>query len=378
MNNYTEQMENALWQKWNELDEDYDNSLTIEFLNSEGEFRTFGDGVTALITKKYPGVVPDEVSKFIVEMCKNNDMDINDIASRNTLKNWFDGDKRPKKGETDREHMFALAFALNFNTQETAELFHKVFLDRAFDFRNEKELIYYFCLSNKKNWKDAKRLIQSVEHSAKSDDITVYTAMIKADVDTFADEKELLSYISNHRHNLEQSNKTAKEYLAILLKDAKELARTEASLPEHEGQFDGAWKKEENVSTNFMFAVITDTTPSSSKGTATLFKNARLPKEIKNRFPEAASFSEKEPTYESIRKMLILLFSYTFWYQVQWKNVQIDIDDYTEQLNALLNECGMSLLYYGNPYDWMFLYCTMFERPLDTFRDIISLVSNDE
>ena len=110
----------------------------------------------------------------------------------------------------------------------------------------------------------------------------------------------------------------------------------------------------------------------------TVFKNARLPKEIKNRFPEATSFAEKEPTYESIRKMIILLFSYTFWYQVQWKNVQIDIDDYTEQLNALLNECGMSLLYYGNPFDWLFLYCTVSERPLDTFRDMIDLILDNE
>ena len=376
--NYTEQMENALWQKWNELDEELDNTTTLDFLNDEDEFRTFGDGLVTLISKKYPDADLTDASKFLAAMCKENDRDINVIASRNTLKNWFEGDKRPKKGEADREHMFALSFALNFTTEETAELFHKVYLDRAFDFRNEKELVYYFCISNNKSWSDAQSIIGSIEHLEGSYDKTIYTSVIKKDVDTFTDEAQLLTYIKNHRHNLEQSNKTAKEHLARLLAETKELVRIEATLPEHEGQYDGMWKKEDTVSTNFMYSVITDTTPSSSKGTTTVFKNARLPKEIKNRFPEATSFAEKEPTYESIRKMIILLFSYVFWYQVQWQNVQIDIDDYTEQLNALLNECGMSLLYYGNPFDWLFLYCTVSERPLDTFRDMIALILDNE
>lgn len=151
-------MENALWQKWNELDDEFDNTETLDFLNSEDGFRTFGDGVIALINKKYPDANFENVRKFLAAMCNENNMDINDIGSRNTLKNWFEGDKRPKKGETDREHMFALAFALNFTTDETAELFHKVYLDRAFDFRNEKELVYYFCISNNKKWSDAKSI----------------------------------------------------------------------------------------------------------------------------------------------------------------------------------------------------------------------------
>ena len=108
-----------------------------------------------------------------------------------------------------------------------------------------------------------------------------------------------------------------------------------------------------------------------------MFKNVRLPKEIESRFPEAASFSDKEPTYESIRKMIVFLFSYTFWYHVQWEQKNFDVEDYTEQLNALLNECGFSPLYCGNPYDWMFLYCTLSDTPLDVFRGILAEVLTD-
>ena len=50
----------------------------------------------------------------------------------------------------------------------------------------------------------------------------------------------------------------------------------------------------------------------------------------------------------------------------------IDIEDYIEEINVHLNESGFSLMYYGNPYDWMFLYCTLAECPLDAFRGLLA------
>ena len=369
---YTEQMEDALWQRWSEYDDDY--KLTIEFLNSDDNFRSFGDGLISLMQKKDLSMDTEKAIKHLSACCKKNSVDECEIGSTNTLKSWFRGGPRPKKGEDSRDSMFALAFALEFTPDETVELFHKVYLDRAFNFRNEKELVYYFCLANKKSWSDAKRLIASIEYAADGYDATVYTDVIRADIDRFSVENELIDYIKTHRRNMNQNNVSAKKYLEKLLTQAKYLARLEAELPEHDGQFEGAWKSEDTVSVNFMYALITETTPSAKKGTTTVFKNARLPKEIKSRFPEAGSFSEKEPTYESIRKMIVMLFSYTFWYHVQWEHKDFDIEDYIEQLNALLDECGLSPVYYGNPYDWMFLYCSLSETPLDTFREVVAEV----
>ena len=375
---YTEQMEEALWQKWSEYDTDAEYASTIEFLNSEDGFRSFGEGLVALMQKKDQSMDIEKAITYLIACCRKNGVDEHEIGSTNTLKSWFKGGPRPKKGEDSRDAMFAVAFALEFTPDEAAELFHKVYLDRAFNFRNEKELVYYFCLANGKTWTEAKKIIATIEHNGDSYDATLHTAAIQMDVDKFSSESELLTYIKTHRHNMEQNNVTAKKHLNRLLKDAKKFARLEAELPEHEGQFDGAWKNEDTVSINFMYSLITDTTPSAKKGTTTVFKNARLPKEIKNRFPEAGSFSEKEPTYESIRKMVIFLFSYTFWYHVQWEQKDFDIEDYTEQLNALLNECGFSPLYYGNPYDWMFLYCTLSDAPLDVFRGMVSESLSEE
>ena len=140
MGNYTEQMENELFDqfyKFDDYDEDY--SVLINMLNGENDFRSFGEGLLFYLQKKDPSLNKENVIKFIEEKCVANDVPKNEVASLNTLKNWFKNDLRPKKSEESRKSIFALAFALQFGVKETAELFHKVYLDRAFDFRNEKE-----------------------------------------------------------------------------------------------------------------------------------------------------------------------------------------------------------------------------------------------
>lgn len=386
MTNYTQQMENALFEQWDEFD-DYneDYSSLIGKLNSDDAFRTFGDGLLSFLQKRNPELTAETAIKYIEELCENTGVLKSDIASTNTLKSWFKGGPRPKKGEDSRASVFALAFALSLTPNETAELFHKVYLDRAFDYRSTNEIIYYYCLNNNKSWQDANRLIASVQIENVDDaDATVYTAQIKTDIETIINESMLLSYIAKHGHNLEKKNVSAKQAVQKLLKEANALAKEDATeriaytdgkeTPIYKERFTGYDKD----SLNFTYEVITDLTVSGSKGTITLFKNARLPKEIKNRFPEAVTLSKKDPTYEELRKLIVLLASYIFWSKMQNAKRFIDLDDYIEEINVHLNESGFSLIYYGNPYDWMFLYCTLSDRPLDTFRGLLAEVLEEE
>ena len=386
MTGYTQQMENALFEQWDEFD-DYneDYSSLIEKLNSENAFRTFGDGLLFFLQKRNPELTTETAIKYIEELCENTGVLKSDIASANTLKSWFKGGPRPKKGEDSRTSVFALAFALSLTPNETAELFHKVYLDRAFDYRSTNEIIYYYCLNNNKSWQDANRLIASTQMENIDDaDTTIYTAQIKTDIKAIINESMLLSYTAKHGHNLEKKNVSAKQAVRKLLKEANVIAKEDATeriayadgkeVPIYKERFAGYDKD----SLNFTYEVITDLTVSGSKGTITLFKNARLPKEIKNRFPEAVTLSKKDPTYEELRKLIILLASYIFWSKMQKAKQLIDLDDYIEEINVHHNESGFSLMYYGNPYDWLFLYCALSDRPLDTFRGLLAEVLEEE
>ena len=373
---YTEQMESKIFNQWDEFDnynEDY--SSLIDTLNGENTFRSFGDGLLLFMQKKKPNLTAETAVKLLDKLCLECKVPVKDIASANTLKSWFKGGPRPKKGEESRKSMFALAFALELTPAETAELFHKVYLDRAFDYRNADEIIYYFCLNNKKSWADAEGLISlSQGTNGDNNDHTVYTAQIRADIDLITDESELISYISKHRHNLEKANISAKKNLQDLISNAKTIAKTESESAEYDDIFKGSDKD----SLNFLYEMVTSLSVSGDKGTKTLFKNARLPKEIKNRFPEAATLSKNEPTYEELRKMIILLFSYVYWYKIQKSDTTTMIDDYISEVDVYLTDSGLSPIYYGNPYDWLFLYCSLAERPLDTLRAILAEVLAEE
>ena len=118
MDAYTVQMENRLWG----IDEyDYTGQDVINILNKE--FRSFGDALLNIMEKNCEAPISDPV-KYIKSMCLKNNVPVNAVASDNTLRAWFRG-IRPKKSTKSREEMFALAFALGLNADETIDLFHK-------------------------------------------------------------------------------------------------------------------------------------------------------------------------------------------------------------------------------------------------------------
>ena len=81
---------------------------------------------------------------------------------------------------------------------------------------------------------------------------------------------------------------------------------------------------------------------------------------------------KNQHTYEEIRKIIILLYSYSVWYRVQYKGELYDFDEYVDDLNNVLFESNMPTLYAGNPFDWLFMACSAADRPLDMFRGILS------
>ena len=364
---YTEKMEDSLFRQWSIDEEDYSGVRAI--LGSE--FRTFGEGLLDIMTVKY-GAIDDPIA-FIRKEASERGVLLSAIGSLNTLKNWFHGGPRPKKGDATRQSMFALAFALNLSIDETKMLFHKVYLDRAFDFRETLDIVVFYCLSHNRTWDDVQSLLMQTGESV-VDDHTVYTQVLKDRVSALSADLELIDFLQRHQHNLSKKNVTAKQQLEELLLKANAFAQKELESTAMEEQFKGS----DRSSNSFTYEMIIGISPSGEKGTISLFKHAALPKEIRNRFPEAASFSKKNPTYEELRKMIILLYSYIFWYQVQQQHCQIDLDDYIAEMNAMMTECGFSELYMGNPYDWMFMYCTLNEQPLDTFRGLMLEVLEQE
>ena len=117
---------------------------------------------------------------FLRRCFEEKDISIKELGSPNTPKNWLNNGERPPKGEISRRKMFVLAFALGLNADETAYLFQRVFLDRAFNPRNYKELIYYYCIENGLSLSKAEEMIsQVVIDKTDYKDETIYTKMLE-------------------------------------------------------------------------------------------------------------------------------------------------------------------------------------------------------
>lgn len=379
---YTKRLEREIWNMAEELDENEDFSVAIDFLNSKENFQSFGVRLAVFIAKNLS--LPSTDSKAIItalsEQCKKNGVPLSEIGSYNTLHNRFDKDIRP----ASRRSMFALAFALCLSVDETKNMFHKIYLDRAFYYRNEKEVIYYYCLKNNKSWADAARLIADVDDLSKdySDD-TQYTQAISNSIDGFQSEQDLLEHIRRNGHNFEKKSVTVKSKIKYYLSEARKCVQDETI------RYQLDYKNKDTKSNNFLYETITGMNITGKEGTKTVsFKNAILPKEIKNCFPQARTLDrydkDNNMSSEEYRKTIILLFSYWYWYQIQCtKNVYTDVD-YIKDINNVLSECNFPKMYYGNPFDWMFVFCTytstqddllsFYHRPLDLFRDLLESV----
>ena len=368
---YTENMQNEVKLALDkDLDGDNVGDAGLEFLNRKDGFRSFGDGLLAVISGKYSDMNIDNVIANIKKYAESNGVPLKKIASPNTFTNWFKKDIRPKKGETSRHSMFALAFAMNFSVAETKYLFENVYLDRAFDYRKEEELIFYFCLRSGKTWAEAENLIEKAKNLTRQyEDKTILTLEMQGELEAINDEATLLLYIATHGHNFAKNNVKAKKVFAELLSHAKTVALSEV-IKMHKEVPNGKWNPEKEISNNYLFEIITDQKASSKAGTKTIFNNVDLPQEITSRFPEAGTFSKTDMTYEEIRKAIILLHFYNYCID-NWN--ETDFDDFVEEMNNILNDCCLAELYPGNPFDWLFLYSMTYEDyPLDAFRGVIA------
>ena len=291
---YTMELIDAAYDCAQETYETDDYATLLDFLNSSN-FRTFGEALESIIRRKMPADCTLSPKEFLQKRCKETGIT---VASASTLRNWFNGTPRPKKDAKSREDMFALSFVLGLTTEEAKTLFHDAYLDRAYNKRNYRELIYYYCLKNKHDYAHAQKLISMVSFSEDIQDSTIYTAVLSAQADSLLEDTQLIAYINNHPHNFHLNNISAFAEYERLLETAsltvdKELGflkRDSAKIERTRGDWDSkrlADLADKNInSAAFDFEVITGQSITGVKGTEPLsFKNTELPKEIKTNFP---------------------------------------------------------------------------------------------
>lgn len=414
-----------------------DTEDIVDFLKNPESFRTFDKGLIELLKRNgYPGDTDNlvEMSNYLISKIR----DIHSTITKKTVDSWFSGEHRPKIEAGSRQKIYEICFALNLTYKETRWFFHHVYYDRAFNCHTIEEAVFFYAFLNGISYGQAKNIINEIHSAAaetetSSDVESNYTQYIKNKITDFQSEDELKEFLISNKENFASWNRSALNNLNDLM---SELIATE----EAKKEIDNLKRKlrnelkSHNTSKNLnsihidhygqcgllMKEILYDAQHQNYYASATEYiletidnknirnntfllnrllctvsgipRNTEIPYIVQNNFPSKKVMSDVlskskisvSKSYDSIRKMIVLLDFYRFWVQI--KIGITDISDnkdnlytiYLDEANHLLYQCGYEELYAGNPYDWLFLCSAQNDEPLEFFRACMLNLLPDE
>ena len=397
-----------------------DCNEAYQYLQNSSNFVSFQEGLTALMQQcGYTGSLkdPEEKTAYLLQKLATIHVKITEI----TVRDWFSGKRRPALDSRSREIIYEICFALGASFELVQEFFRQVYFSRSFNCHTIKEAVYYYCLHQNHSYDHALELYETIKampETAKSEaSDPIYTDQIRNALDNCRSDEEFLAYFSRNKSLFDRWNQRALFYIEEFVRqirgtkedigrietfkkvgtipDAKTLTTPPASGLITQEFFMQArllglkWKyrKQNIASIDFMLEFIIDPIEPVDK-------KAKLPDIVKLNFPSKKTFSkilnrsqsETSTSYDSIRKCLILLKFYHFWVTLELmmdsgnaaEDPQSDyadyFDDFCEEMAQLLEECGYEELYERNPYDWIFLWASTAEHPLESFRGVMQAI----
>ena len=385
MGNYTESM--ALWQyEISPEDEDY----AAKLIEVASHFRNMDEVVDEfMLLKGYEGG-DDIASKaaFLREKFRSAG-----VPEPRGMKDWFLLHKR-----FDRRTAFLLCFALGLDTQETSLFFKKCFLGRSFDCHVSREAVYYYCFLNNLTYKDAERILEQTGDIRQGridfGKEILYTQTIRNEIEHCTDTDQLIAFLKANAGAFEYNNASAYRFVRELWRQIAEkngLASTERSLfiyADYNEPYVSLETEELSLEKVYWQILGLDEDMVSkvrpSRSLKSIIKNnALMHPAAEDAFPDRNGIqnilSGRRTSYDNVRKILILLVFYRFWVKRairrrdgMYASADTDADECLGQINHYLADAGYTELYYGNPYDWIFLFAMYDEYPLPTFREYIA------
>lgn len=394
-----------------------ESDLLLALWKRKEQWRGFGEGLSELMTMTgYTGGQDvDEKTAYIISALNNIGVEI----SKATVKDWFSGKRSPSvSDERSREKMFQLCFALHADKKQSEWFLNNVYLSRGFDYHRYEELIYEFCISRGLPYNEAEEMLGQIDLSAGSEcSQGKFTRDIVDETRDFTEKAQLVDYINANAADFVKWNKSACREIKRLMKELQneecrdrdekvrdllmqdnESAKKNTDgcsllvrwivknyLYSAETLYKDFFKDVQLYSTDFLLNTILGTTDGIDKKDD---NTVDIPSAVKLAFPSKKNFSDilddsKKVSYITVRKALVFIKFVQFWCS---QSVE-PIGEYTkeelsevffDESKSLLEECGYSGLYVGNPYDWLFLYCSLDESPLDCLHNVITDVRSDQ
>lgn len=337
------------------FDENKDVLENIGFIVDMNSKNIFLEGITKRFDEL--NIKYDNDHKTIISILNERFKNILGKELPRTIKEWIKG---TPPGVTNRINLYDVCFALEMNLSQTAEFFIKYYLNIPFNYKNREDAIFFYCILNKKDYQTVNCFLEQandfVEH-----DISIDTLEIFKNIKSIKDDEKFIKYLSENCISKERQYEKARSIISELLEEVKEItnSKNDSDMIREIFNIDyQALKKEK------------------------LIINKAMPSKFVSSLPTAQDINliiEGKKTYDIIRKTLVILKFVSMYYDEPFyandeEELQTQIeeyfDDFEDELNILLVDCGFPPIYYRNPFDAIILYCARSKEPIITFWSI--------
>ncbi len=370
-----------------------DENYQQELLEVAQSFRTFDAALDEfLVQKGYSGDISDTEAKVDFIKGKSNKAGIG-IESR-ILRGWF----RNHVQADSRDVAFKFCFAFELTLEETQDFFRRVYLQRNIDCHTIPEAVYYYCIRHRLTYSEAQALIQKAPMQDGKGKIdlgsdVLYTGAIIMELDRFQTSEELLTFLGENKEQFAYNNATAKKYINELWR--RIAGENGLAYQEFSRRYPGKAAADKQRSAWEIYLQIFGLLDYDRENNARIFRfegdrtiqpllkaNSLVHPLVRKSFPDRQGLEEiikgNWQSDEVIRKTMILLAFYRFWTELFLKDSvpEYAAEPYDAQrciasINRFLLDASYPELYEGNPYDWIFLFATQDEYPLEAFRFFI-------
>ncbi len=356
--------------------EDEDADVIFHYLYKEMELVSFGDHLKRYVYER-AGLeepfheVPKEVYRDIVvdsfqETCTPKSMKPTSAKLSSLVNNWL------SQASVKRETVFLLGFGLRMSVEDVSDFLTRVLREQDFDFRNPDEVIYWYCYCNHLGYYKAEECREKYA-ALEPDQGSREEAMIYAGGLCLDTEERLFKYLAHVKAGIDDpmSEKSqAFQEFQKLLQRAREIIAAMYQKDEEEKKRGKVWKPSD-ISASDLEKVICSGIPVNKMGNLKKMSASILAKHFsQKRFSRQRITSIMNHKFPVERFDLITLEFFIVSQEMEDEDPYLRYRHFLEEIQGILEKCGMSEIYIVNPYECFLLMCLLTDCPLAVFAEI--------
>lgn len=362
--------------------EDMDADMIFKFLLSEMELVSFKDYLKRYIYERAElqepfSLIPDQLYRdIIVDSFEQNraphSFTCTSVKWKTAVNRWLEQEN------VQRSTVFLLGFGLRMREKDVSEFLMKVIKESDFDFYDPWEVICWYCFKNDLPYAKAVELTEKYDHMLQGNDSDARYdrsgGITEQELKENGSENRLCSYLY---HLKKEGIKEKKESLKYL--NFKKLYRkcqtviAELYQNDEDAQCGGKDWIPEEIGPADIEKVLCDGIPMTRNGNLKKMSKSLLNRQFQQKRITRQRLDSLMKRNLEIERYDFISLQFLISSQKEDENPQYRCRMFIQEVNEILEQCGMMKIYPANPYEAFILMCLLTEMPLLTYYDVWSM-----